>query len=308
MIFAIDIGNTRTKAVLIDENLNILAQKNWSTPEFFEPDMWKSFFEIMYALDPLFFIAELRISCVSWRAFLSLRVHLGYDTKESFNIDREFNQDLLILPINNSVVLEFDIPINREFVTGMIGTDRLLAAYAAHKIFKKNTTVVCLGTATTIDLVTGMGVFFSGAILPGIDVAYQGLLNRATSLPPLSDLPLSDKTLNTNTAESLYAGLFLSQALVIEEMSKKQIQEAALKNPCNIVLTGGRSYSVSSHIRMEHDIVENLVAYGLALIPKKNDPVREEEIDKKYLKNINIINKAYSPDSRIIDLKDINHE
>ena len=73
----------------------------------------------------------------------------------------------------------------------------------------KNTTVVCLGTATTIDLVTGTGVYFSGSILPGIDVSYQGLLDRATSLPALSDLPLSDKMLNTNTAYSLYTGLFL---------------------------------------------------------------------------------------------------
>ncbi len=308
MIFAIDVGNTRTKAVLIDETLNIVTQKNWSTPEFFEPDRWNSFFDEMYALNPLFFIAELRISCVSWRAFLSLRVYLGYDTKESFDINKEFNEDLLILPINNSVILESDIPINREFVTGMVGTDRLLAAYAAHKIFKKNTTVVCLGTATTIDLITGTGVFFSGSILPGIDVSYQGLLDRATSLPPLSDLPLSDKMLNTNTTHSLYTGLFLSQALVIEEMSKKQIQEASLKNPCNVVLTGGRSYSISSHIRKQHDIVENLVAYGLALIPKKNDPIKESKFDKKHLKNIKIINKAYSPNSRILDLKDINHE
>ena len=308
MIFAIDVGNTRTKAVLIDENLKIVAQKNWSTPEFFEPDRWKYFFEIMYALDPLFFIAELRISCVSWRAFLSLRVHLGYDTKESFDINREFNKDLLILPIHNFVILEADIPINREFVTGMIGTDRLLAAYAAHKIFKKNTTVVCLGTATTIDLITGTGVFFSGSILPGIDVSYQGLIDRANSLPALSDLPLSDKMLNTDTAHSLYTGLFLSQALVIEEISKKQIQEAALKNPCNIALTGGRSYSISPHIRMEHDIVDNLVAYGLALIPEKNNPMKKCKFNKKHLKNIKIINKEYSPDSRIIDLKDINHE
>ena len=308
MIFAIDVGNTRTKAVLIDENLKIVAQKNWSTPEFFEPDRWKYFFEIMYALDPLFFIAELRISCVSWRAFLSLRVHLGYDTKESFDINREFNKDLLILPIHNFVILESDIPINREFVTGMIGTDRLLAAYAAHKIFKKNTTVVCLGTATTIDLITGTGVFFSGSILPGIDVSYQGLIDRANSLPALSDLPLSDKMLNTDTAHSLYTGLFLSQALVIEEISKKQIQEAALKNPCNIALTGGRSYSISPHIRMEHDIVDNLVAYGLALIPEKNNPMKKCKFNKKHLKNIKIINKEYSPDSRIIDLKDINHE
>lgn len=308
MIFAIDVGNTRTKAMLIDEQLKIVAQKNWSTPEFFEPDRWKYFFDIMHELDPLFFIAELRISCVSWRAFLSLRVHLGYDTKELFDINREFREDLLILPIHNSVILESDIPINREFVTGMIGTDRLLAAYAAHKIFEKNITIASLGTATTIDLVTGTGVFFSGSILPGIDVSYQGLLDRATSLPALSELPLSDTMLNTNTAESLYTGLFLSQALVIEEMSKKQTEEACLKNPCSIVLTGGRSFSVSPHIRMEHNIVENLVTYGLALIPKKHDPVKEHKFDIKHLKNINIINKDYSPNSRILDLKDINHE
>lgn len=44
MTFAIDVGNTRTKAVLIDEDLNMIAYKSWSTPELFEPDRWKFFF------------------------------------------------------------------------------------------------------------------------------------------------------------------------------------------------------------------------------------------------------------------------
>lgn len=301
MTFAIDVGNTRTKAVLIDEDLNMIAYKSWSTPELFEPDRWRFFFDEMYQLNSLFFIADLKISCVSWKAFLALRVYLGYDSLESFDINRTFNKDFFILPINTPIILENSIPINRGFVTGMIGTDRLLAAYATHKLFKDNVTVVCLGTATTIDLVTSNGVFFSGSVLPGIDVSYQGLLDRATSLPLLSDLTPSDKILNTNTADSLYTGLFLVQALIIEEMTKKQTEEASLSFLSKIVLTGGRAFGVSFHIRMQHYIVENLVTYGLALLSRQHDNVKKQKFNDKKMKNINIIDKPHTSISRIID-------
>ena len=68
------------------------------------------FFDEMYQLNSLFFIADLKISCVSWKAFLALRVYLGYDSLESFDINSTFNKDFFILPINTPIILENSIP------------------------------------------------------------------------------------------------------------------------------------------------------------------------------------------------------
>lgn len=268
MICTIDVGNTKTKAILFDENLDIISEKSWETPDLFDPERWQIFFDTLNRLNPLFYIADLRISCVSWRAFLALKVYLKYDLPTTFDTYKKFNPDLLILPPHSPVISEATIPINRNFITGLIGTDRLLSAYATYKIFKQSSIVVSLGTATTIDLITNTGVFLSGAILPGIDVSYQGLLNRATYLPSISELKDSTTLISVNTYDALYNGLFIGQGILIEEYSKRMIEEAALQGKVNLTLTGGRSSSVSSHIiNYPYKIIKHLVNYGLALLP-----------------------------------------
>lgn len=281
MICAIDIGNTKAKAYLIDDNLTILEKVVWSTPDLFEPDKWDEFFEALIIKNIHFELAEKRISCVSWRAFLALRVFLKYDTLSQFDPYKKFNSDLLIFPVDSPIVSEAHVPVNREFVYGMIGSDRLLAAYATHKLFDKSMVVVSLGTATTIDLITNTGTFFSGVVSSGIDSSYQGLLYRAPHLMPLSDLPCSDNVLNDNIEHSLYAGVFVVQALVIEAAYKRLLEESQLESEVNLVLTGGRSFCVSTHIRQKHYIVDDLIAYGLALIPFQNKEKVELDIKSR---------------------------
>ncbi|MGL5955322.1 MAG: type III pantothenate kinase [Brevinema sp.] len=286
MICAIDVGNTKTKAFLLDEKLTIIQQKNWNTPDLFDPERWRYFFDVLYQTDSLFFIADIRISCVSWKAFLALKVYLQYDLPEDFNTNREFNMDLMILPLKTPIVTENHIPLKRNFTQGLIGTDRLLSAYAVYHIFKTSTIIVSLGTATTIDLVTNTGVFLSGVIIPGIDTAYQGLTTRAVSLPQISDLEEVNQVITHNISESLYAGSFIAQAILIEEFTERLIAESGIKNQVNLMITGGRVHSVSKHLKKRHQIVDGLVAYGLALIPDWRDPEIKKTIHKKHITHL----------------------
>ncbi len=269
MICAIDVGNTKAKVFLIDDDYDIIDQLTISTPVLFEPEEWKKLFEILNDTNPLFLIAELRISCVNWKAFLALRIYLKYDTIKNFDIHKDFDVELLnSLPEHSPVVLEKYIPLKRDNVQGLIGTDRMLSAYAVNRIFNKSVVIVSLGTATTIDLITKGGEFISGVIAPGVDVAYQGLIERATSLPSLSDLTLTENTISKNGLESLYTGAFTAQAVLIEQFASRLTKEASVS--AEIILTGGRANSISRHLTKKHKVVENLVGYGLALLPKWN--------------------------------------
>ena len=297
MICAIDVGNTRVKACLVDEELTIINKSSWSTPDLFEPENWDIFFEYLEKQNSKYAYAEKRISCVSWKAYLALMVYLGYTTEANFNPNQTFDPDLMLLPMDSPILFEGYIPLNMSPTEGMIGSDRLLAAYAAYRIFGCNMVVTSFGTATTIDMVTNNAVFLSGVISPGIDVSYQGLINRATHLPALSELTFSDKALNNNTVEALYAGLYLGQALQVEAIQNRLIEESAIVDISELVLTGGRAYSISSHIRNAHSIVEDLAIYGLALVPAWNDTMNTLSVDLSTLDMSKFVTKKTQIDS-----------
>ena len=73
-----------------------------------------------------------------------------------------------------------------------LGMDRLVAAAAAYHLYRSperlGLVVIDMGTATTIDYITGQGVFIGGMIAPGLRSAYQGLLAAAPQLPQVDDL------------------------------------------------------------------------------------------------------------------------
>lgn len=286
MICTIDVGNTKAKIFLFDENLNVVEKKTWSTPDLFEPERWDYLFNTLYTLNSLFFIADLRISCVSWRAFLALRVYLKYDMPNEFKTDRAFNPDLMILPPSSPIIIESSIPVKKDYVSGLVGADRLLAAYASFQIFQKTCAVVSLGTATTIDVITNAGVFLSGAILPGIDVSYQGLLNRATSLPNISELKDSGDVVSNTSAEALYNGVFRGQGILISGYITNMLESIQLSGDVEVIITGGRAQSVSKHIDMPHLTTDGLVNYGLALVPDWKSELLKPKISPKKISSL----------------------
>ncbi|MCH8188995.1 MAG: type III pantothenate kinase [Proteobacteria bacterium] len=64
-----------------------------------------------------------------------------------------------------------------------IGVDRVCSAAAAYDRVKQACAVASFGSAITIDCVSAEGHFLGGAILPGFEMAYDALHNRADALP-----------------------------------------------------------------------------------------------------------------------------
>lgn len=79
-----------------------------------------------------------------------------------------------------------DVPVKIEYDhPDKLGTDRVVAAFAARKLLKTEgpILVVDIGTATTIDLVGVEGSFLGGAILPGPQMSAQVLYDKTEQLP-----------------------------------------------------------------------------------------------------------------------------
>lgn len=263
-----DIGNTNVKAYLFDEKNNILQKKTRATCSLFHPTAWETLYKELEDTDKNFNTSTIKISCVSFRCFLALRVFLGYDTMDNFDIDRKYDESLRTgMSKDSPFIFEENIPLDKSNTTGLVGTDRLLASFAFNTIYKRTAIVVGLGTATTIDLITDKKIFYSGIIASGIDSSYSGLIYKASHLPSIDKLKEGSKVIKTNLIEALSSGLFIGHASMIEGMYKRIIDDMNLSTDTYLALTGGRASSVAPHIRVPNLIInEDLVGYGLSII------------------------------------------
>lgn len=86
-----------------------------------------------------------------------------------------------------------------------IGADRIANTIAATDIYGKNSIVVDLGTATTIDVVE-KGVFLGGAILPGLRMSMKSLFTGTAKLPQV-DLHYVESQIGRDTADNIRIGI-----------------------------------------------------------------------------------------------------
>ncbi len=167
-----------------------------------------------------------------------------------------------------------------------VGWDRLLAARAALSVrsssarpTSKNFVVVSVGTATTVDLVTG-GVFQGGAILPGIDLGGRALHEHTQALPLVQpgrsprhaaahfpnvnghEIPVTGR----NTVDAITSGLVWGHVGAITELVRRQT--APLVDDFEIWLTGGAAALVAEHLSSTRGPIRcapHLALSGLAL-------------------------------------------
>lgn len=143
-----------------------------------------------------------------------------------------------------------------------LGVDRWLAFNAAWQLHRSSLCVIDAGTAVTLDLVDGAGKHRGGWILPGLDAARRGLLERAPGLERPREAATLPTAPATDTAQALERGLVLQQIGAI----RLGIERAAValgRRP-TAVLTGGGAATVQSALDID-DLQPDLVLHGLAL-------------------------------------------
>lgn len=117
-----------------------------------------------------------------------------------------------------------------------VGADRLANAIGALAKHKPPVIVVDFGTATTFDTIDSGGVYVGGAILPGLLVSLEGLVQHTAKLPQI-ELKVPKAAIGKTTVESLEAGLMFGYAGAIDSVAKRI--KAELGPGVTVIATGG---------------------------------------------------------------------
>jgi len=151
-----------------------------------------------------------------------------------------------------------------------LGIDRIVNASAGYHLYcnrSRPLIVADMGTATTIDYITGSGEFMGGAIVPGIMTACNGLLHSAPELPGFESV-YADRLIGSTTEESMRSGVVLGHAALIKGMVENMTIET--NTSPMVLITGGFSTVLGPYLPEHYIIDKNLTLKGLSLIFKLN--------------------------------------
>jgi type III pantothenate kinase len=141
-----------------------------------------------------------------------------------------------------------DLPIRLDVDEPLsVGADRILNTLAATHLFRRDTIVVDLGTATTFDCITADGVFIGGVIAPGIRTGAETLVRRTAKLPRVDLLP-PPRIIGRRTETCLRSGIFFGAVEAIDGIVRR-IRQEWQRPGALVVATGGLAPLLAPHCR-----------------------------------------------------------
>jgi len=177
--------------------------------------------------------------------------------------------ETLDLPL--TVVAASHIPISTALVRpDTTGPDRLLAAWAALRLYGPPLVVVDLGTATTVDAVDGDGFFLGGAILPGLGLAAAALAEGTARLPRV-ELQLPAEAIGADTTAAIRSGVVIGHLGAVRELTRRMAlridPEGSRASPSHVIVTGGHSAATWAEAAWRTTLAPSLPAIADVLEP-----------------------------------------
>ena len=145
-----------------------------------------------------------------------------------------------------------------------VGADRIINTLAASRLYKRDTIVVDLGTATTYDCITGDGVFLGGVIAPGVRTSAETLFRRTSKLPATEIAPPA-RVIGRRTEECLRAGIVLGNAEAIDGLVRRIKGEWPTRSVPLVVATGGLAATFKPLCRELDQLEPHLTLQGLCI-------------------------------------------
>lgn len=142
-----------------------------------------------------------------------------------------------------------------------LGPDRWAALIATHELVRGNCLVMCMGTATTVDALTGNGEFLGGLILPGLDMMHSALASKTARLGAERGEVVA---FPRSTRDAITTGAVRATCGAIEHMRGEMQQRGY--GDVTIVATGGTAPVFSALCRCPISIYDRLVLQGLVRI------------------------------------------
>jgi type III pantothenate kinase len=156
-------------------------------------------------------------------------------------------------------------PLNVDYPE-RVGTDRVLAAWAAWNLLQRCAPLVVIqaGTAITVDAVDAQGVYAGGAILPGLRLTLNALAGGTDLLPHLTaaDSPSELPSLpGKNTEAAMLAGGVAAVIGGIEHLLRRY--QSLWSQPIPVMISGGNRAYLSPLLSYPTRVVDHLVLLGL---------------------------------------------
>ena len=240
MQLIIDVGNTRVKVAVFDDDV-MIAKMVIALSQFGE-DLNK-------------FIADYPIK----KAIISSVGKLSQE--QSRSVQLRFPTVLLSH--------ETPLPFVNEYATPQtLGVDRMALVAAFAKAYPgKNGLIIDAGTCITYDFITKDGCYKGGAISPGVTLRYQTLHNLTANLPLLkSSMP--DHIIGTTTETAIHSGVMIG---VVKEIDGVIEQYRSDFNVDTIILTGGDAEILSKRLKNSIFAHSNFLMEGLNYILRRTN-------------------------------------
>ncbi|MEW6562809.1 MAG: type III pantothenate kinase [Pseudomonadota bacterium] len=154
---------------------------------------------------------------------------------------------------------------NGYALPAQLGSDRWAALIGAWHAVRCACLVVNCGTATTVDALTGEGVFLGGLILPGMALMQRSLSEAAAQLSADEGMV---QTFPRNTADALYNGaLQATLGAIGRQYTLLQAQTPSAR----CIISGGAAMHVADQLELPHMHIEDLVLQGLKRIAEETE-------------------------------------
>jgi type III pantothenate kinase len=219
MLLAIDVGNTRIKAAVFEEN-TLLEKFVFSNAELSD--------QVDFILKKYSKIEKLVVASVGNlenEVFSKINSHVNvcFITKESR------------FPFHNL----YETP-------NSLGIDRMVLATGAVLQFpNKNRLVIDAGTCVTYDFIDSENNYLGGAISPGIRLRYESLHNYTAKLPLLTKA-VPEKLIGNSTHDSIHSGVINGLTNEIDGFIEHYQQRYA---NFIIILTGGDAEFLAKRLK-----------------------------------------------------------
>jgi type III pantothenate kinase len=153
-----------------------------------------------------------------------------------------------------------------------VGMDRLMDAVAADRLrpADRAAIVVDLGTAIKVDLLSDVGAFVGGAILPGMAMSAWALNEQTDALPQIAvdHWQQPPRPLGQSTVPAIESGIFWGAVGAIRELVSQFSK--SLAEPPAVFVTGGGSQLVAEVLAEDQGLalrhVPHLVLSGVAIV------------------------------------------
>jgi type III pantothenate kinase len=239
MFLTIDIGNTRAKVGIFDENRNLIDHLVIKTLSPFRLSKLINNYHITHS-----------IVCNSGVVEQEIIDLLSSETKFEWLSDKS------------------SLPLKLQYKTpNTLGRDRIAAAIGAWRFVgsKNPCLIINMGTCITMDIVCD-GVFLGGNISPGIAMRLKAM-HKFTARLPQVNIVLPDNDLGDSTVSALQnggiKGAFREVDTFIHEMSTKY-------DDLKVLLAGGDANLFGNYTKNVIFVRPNIVLEGLLEILKYN--------------------------------------